>query len=253
MVPLVFMVTTSFKLPVEIRSSGALWPQDGVTTVNWTRAYRNVPVFRFLFNSTVVAVSSAALAVAFGLPLAYVIVRFRLGGRLLPAWVLGAYVAPPIVFAIPVSIIVKSGHLIDSKVGLTVVHAAASLPVTVWLLESFVRRVPRELDEAAWLEGAGYLSTLWRVTVPVLRPGIVGTFIIAVVLSWTEFLFALVLTFSERAQTFPIGIANFIGEHGQQFGEMSAAALGGLIPVYVLALLFQRFLIKGLSEGAIAG
>jgi len=95
------------------------------------------------------------------------------------------------------------------------------------------------------------MGTLVRIITPIVMPGLVATFIICMILSWNEFLFALVLTFSQNAQTFPIGISNFIGEHGQQFGEMSAAALGGLVPIYVLAFIFQRYLIEGLSSGAV--
>jgi multiple sugar transport system permease protein len=250
LIPIVYMVTTSLKEPIEIRASGALFPSF-IYTDNWVRAYRNVPVHIYLFNSTATAILSALLAILIGLPVSYAIARFNLGGRLLPSWILGTYITPPIVIAIPVFAMMRFAGLIDSIPGLTIVHAVGSLPVAVWLLESFVRKVPRELDESAWLDGAGQLRTLWQVITPVILPGIVATFIICMILSWNEFLFAVILTYSEKSQTFPIGISNFIGEHGQQFGEMSAAALGGLVPVYLLAFFFQRFLVQGLSEGSV--
>jgi multiple sugar transport system permease protein len=251
LVPILYMFTTSLKEPIEIRRSGAVLPQEGVTLINWARAYRNVPLHRYLFNSTFVAVASSALAILIGLPASYVIARFAYGGKVLPAWILGTYITPPIVISLPVFAMMRGAGLVDSKIGLTIVHAVAALPVAVWLLDSFVRRIPKELDEAALLDGASRHRILWQVIAPLILPGLIATFIIGMILSWNEFLFALILTYSERSQTFPIGISNYIGEHGQQFGEMSAAALTGLMPVYLLAFFFQRYLVQGLSEGGV--
>lgn len=261
LIPILFMVTTSVKSPLEIRESGAFFPGNELYWDNWVKAYRNVPVHVYLYNSTLTAFFSAALAILLALPVSYVIGRFQYGGSLLPSWILGTYVAPPIVISIPVfmlfrqidsiSFIKNSIGFIDTIHGLSIVHAVSSLPVAVWMLESFVRKVPLELDESAWLDGASRLRTLVSIITPVIMPGIIATFIICMILSWNEFLFALILTYSEASQTFPIGISNFIGEHGQQFGEMSAAALGGLVPIFVLAFIFQRFLVQGLSEGSV--
>ncbi len=251
LIPILFMVTTSVKTPLEIRASGAFFPSEGLFWENWTRAYRNVPVQTYLLNSTLTAFFSALVAVLLALPVSYVIGRFDYGGRLLPSWILGGYVTPPIVISIPVFMLMRQLRLIDSTPGLVIVHAVAALPVAVWMLESFIRKVPHELDESAWLDGAGRWRALFQVITPVIMPGIIATFIICMILSWNEFLFALLLTYSEASQTFPIGIANFIGEHGQQFGEMSAAALGGLVPIYLLAFFFQHYLVQGLSEGSV--
>lgn len=251
LLPILFMVTTSFKEPVEIRRSGALLPEEGVHVVNWVRAYRNVPVHRFLLNSLIAAVGSAALAVVIAFPVSYAISRFRLGGSLLMGWILGTFIVPPIVISVPVFFMFRTLGLLDSKLGLTLIHAVASLPVAVWLLHGFIKKIPIAIDQAAWVDGASRVQTLGRVIAPIAGPGIIATFIIAMILSMNEFLFALTLTFSLDAQTFPIGISNFIGEHGQQFGEMSAAALGGLVPIFALIFFFQRYLVEGLSSGAV--
>lgn len=251
LLPIFYMVTTSLKEPIEIRRSGALLPESGIHTINWERAYRNVPVHIYLFNSTVVAVASALFAVTIAMPISYVIARFNFGGSALTGWIMGTYITPPIVISIPIFMMFRTFGLLDSKLGLAIMHGVAALPVAVWLLVSFIRKVPREIDEAAWMDGASRIGTVARVITPIVMPGLIATIIICMILSWNEFLFALVLTFSLNAQTFPIGISNFIGEHGQQFGEMSAAALGGLVPIYMLAFIFQRYLIQGLSSGAV--
>lgn len=250
LIPILYMVTTSLKEPIEIRRSGAFFPET-VTDINWIRAYRNVPVHIYLGNSTFVAIASALFAVSIGIPISYVIARFNFGGSFVKNWILGTYITPPIVISIPIFLMFRTVGMLDSKLGLSIMHGVAALPVAVWLLENFIRKVPRDIDEAAWIDGLGYFGTLVRIIVPVILPGLIATFIICMVLSWNEFLFALILTYTRNAQTFPIGISNYIGEHGQQFGEMSAAALGGLVPIYLLAFFFQRYLVQGLSSGTV--
>ena len=251
LLPIVYMITTSLKEPIEIRESGAILPSQGLFTINWERAYRNIPLPTYIFNSFVVAIGSAVLALAMALPASYVIARFNFGGKLFPSWIMGTYITPPIVVSLPIFFMMRSAGLIDSKLGLTIIHAVASLPVAVWLLESFIRKIPQELDEAAWIDGASRFRTLFQIVMPLITPGLIATGIICMILSWNEFLFALILTYSEASQTFPIGISGYQGEHGLQFGEMSAGALTGIIPVYILAFFCQRYLIQGLSQGGV--
>ena len=126
-----------------------------------------------------------------------------------------------------------------------------NVPVAIWLLDSFVRQVPKEIEEAAWVDGAGILGGLVRIVVPLIAPGIVAAGIICLILAYNEFLFALVFTFRPQTQTLPIGIALFQGDRLVNFGQMAAASLTGIVPVYIVALFFQRWLIKGLTHGAV--
>lgn len=251
LIPLAFMVTTSLKSPIEIRLSGSLIPAEGVFWVNWERAFRNVPLPRYLLNSLITGVLSTAMTLLVALPVSYAVVRFRAGGRWLSSWILGTYVAPPIVISIPVFMLMRSIGLVDQPLGLALVHMAAGLPVATWMLMDFMRILPVEIEEAAQMDGASHWGVLLRIVIPLILPGLIATAIICLILSWNEFLFALILTYSLRSQTFPIGISEFQGEHGLQFGEISAAALTGIVPVYVLAMFFQRYLIHGLTRGGV--
>jgi multiple sugar transport system permease protein len=253
LVPIIYMATTSLKEPIEIRETGALLPSKGLFTVNWLRAYRNVPLHRYLINSTVTAVCSTLIALLVAVPVTYAIVRFGTGGRILPAWILGTYIMPPIVVSIPIFAMMRIAGLVDSLPGLIIIHAMANMPVAVWLLDSFVRAIPQELEQAAWVDGYSRFDTLIRVVVPLIKSGIVATGIICLILSWNEFLFALILTYSDASHTFPIGISRYEGEHGLQFGEMSAGALTGIVPIYILVLFFQRYLVQGLTQGGVKG
>ncbi len=253
LLPILYMATTSLKEPIEIRQTGALLPSKGLFTVNWLRAYRNVPLHRYLINSTITAVCSTLIALLVAVPVTYAIVRFGTGGRVLPAWILGTYIMPPIVVSIPIFAMMRIAGLVDSLPGLIIIHAMANMPVAVWRLDSFVRAIPQELEQAAWVDGYSRFDTLLRVVVPLIKAGIVATGIICLILSWNEFLFALILTYSDASHTFPIGISRYEGEHGLQFGEMSAGALTGIVPIYILVLFFQRYLVQGLTQGGVKG
>jgi multiple sugar transport system permease protein len=234
------MITTSIKEPIEIRESGALLPTRGIHFINWINAYVTEPLSSFLWNSTLTAVISTILVLLVAVPTTYAIVRFKVGGSVLPSMILGGYVMPPIVVSIPIFMLVKTFGLSNTQIGLILVHTIINAPVAVWLLDSFVRTIPVELEEAAWIDGYSRFGTMFKVALPLIRPGLIATGIICVILSWNEFLMALLLTYDPSAQTFPVGISRYQGQHGLQFGEMAAAALIGMIPVYILMFIFQR-------------
>ena len=251
--PILFMFTTSIKEPIEIRESGALLPTRGIFTINWVRAYVTEPLGSFLFNSTVVAVISTLLVLLIAVPTTYAIVRFQIGGNILPSMILGGYVMPPIVVSIPIFMMIRVLGLPNTKLGLIIVHMIINAPIAVWLLDSFIRSIPQELEEAAWIDGYSRFHTLWKVVIPLIKPGLIATGIICLILSWNEFLMALLLTYGPEAQTFPVGISRYQGQHGLQFGEMSAAALTGIIPIYLLVFIFQRYVVAGLTRGGVKG
>jgi multiple sugar transport system permease protein len=253
LLPIIFMVTTSIKEPIEIRESGALLPSKGIFFINWIRAYSNEPLHLFLLNSTIVAVVSSFLVLVIAVPTTYSMVRFGTGGNILPSMILGGYVMPPIVVSLPFFMLVSLAGLSNTKTGLILVHTMINAPLAVWLLDSFVRTIPQELEEAAWIDGYSRFDTLLKVVLPLITPGLIATGVICMILSWNEFLMALLLTASPAAQTFPVGISRYQGEHGLQFGEMSAAALTGIVPIYVLVFIFQRYVIAGLTRGGVKG
>ena len=247
--PIAYLALVSLKPQPEVLS-GQLLPSR-IAWENWPNAFASVEVLLFLRNSVIVAALSAALTMLIATPATYAMVRFRAGGSLLRSVVLSSYVAPPIVAVIPLFYLLKWGQLIDTLPGLAIVHGLANLPVAVWLLDSFVREVPRDIEEASWVDGAGRIGTLTSIVLPLIVPGLVAVAIICIILSYNEFLFALVLTYRPQTQTLPVGIALFQGDRLVQFGQMAAASLTGMIPVYIVALFFQRGLIRGLTSGAV--
>ena len=253
MVPILFIATTSIKVPLEIRTSGAIFPHTGTTFENWVKAFRNVPLTKYLFNSSFVAIVSTVITLGIAIPTIYTIVRFHTGGGTLPSLILGTYVMPPIVVTVPIFMMIKTINLQNSLAGLIVVHSMMNIPLAVWLLDSYVRNIPIELEHAAWVDGYSKFDTLVKIVYPLIKPGVLSTAVVCLIMSWNEFLFALILTYSDKSRTFPIGISQYIGEHGMQFGEMSAAVLAGIIPIYILVFIFSKNLVEGLGRSGVKG
>ena len=249
LVPVLYLASTSLK-PKDDVLSGSFLPRE-LLWRNWTDAYQRIDLLLFLRNSAVAAGLSALLTLLIAVPATYAMVRHRVGGKLLPSAVLSSYLAPPVVAVLPLFYLLKGTRLIDTLHGLAIVYALMNAPVAVWLLDSFFRQVPREIEEAALVDGTGILGTLIRIVVPLVAPGIVAAAILCLILAYNEFLFALVFTFHPGTQTLPVGIALFQGDRLVNFGQMAAASLSGIAPVYVVALFFQRWLIKGLTSGAV--
>ncbi|MFT4039688.1 MAG: carbohydrate ABC transporter permease [Thermomicrobiales bacterium] len=247
--PMVYLTLVSLTPQPEVLS-GQIIPSR-VAWENWPNAFKSVQVLLFLRNSIFVAAISALVTMAIAVPASYAMVRFRTGGGVLRSAVLSSYVAPPIVAVIPLFFLLKNAALIDTLPGLALVHALANLPVAIWLLDSFVREVPADLEEASWVDGAGRFGTMLQIVLPLLLPGLVAVAIICIILSYNEFLFALVMTYRPETQTLPVGIALFQGDRLVQFGQMAAASLTGMIPIYLVALFFQRGLVRGLTMGAV--
>ena len=242
--PIAFLVATSFKTRDEVLS-GLFLPQQP-TAANWFKVFEIAPMHLHLFNSLVVAVVSVVVTLLLAVPAVYAVVKLG-RGQALAGVLLSSYVAPPVVALLPLFFMLRQAGLTNSLVGLGLVDGLMNVPVAFWLLRSFFKQVPLSLDEAAWIDGVGLWRTLWRINLPLVWPGVVSTALICLILSYNEFLFASVLNNRPDLRTITVAISLFQGERVVNFGQMAAASLMGLAPVYVIALLFQRYLIGGLS------
>lgn len=247
--PVAYLVSVSFKTPDDVLS-GRFLPTEP-TLANWPGALAATDLLRFILNSALVSVGSAAITLAVTVPAAYGVVRLGIGRRWVPQLTLGSYVAPPIVAAIPLFFLLRGAGLINTQWGLALVQGLGNVPVAYWLLTPFLRSIPVEIEEAAALDGASPRAILLRIVVPLLAPGLAATAIILAILAYTEFLFASTFTLSDSTRTLTVGLSLFQGDRLVNFGQMAAAALMGLIPIYALGLLMQRFLVEGITHGAI--
>jgi multiple sugar transport system permease protein len=247
--PIVFLISVSFKTPDDVLL-GRFLPTRPILD-NWPTAFTITPLAHFIWNSIVVSVAAGVLTIIVTLPAAYAMVRLKIARAWLPDFTLSSYVAPPIVAVLPLFYLLKTVGLLNNLVGLALVYGFMNIPVAFWLLAPFLRQVPVAIEEAAALDGAGPLLTLLRVVVPMIAPGIAATLMIAVILSYNEFLLASSLMQTDAARTLTVGVSLFQGERLENAGQMAVASLAGIVPVYILALFGQRWLVRGLTQGGV--
>ncbi|MEU4078828.1 sugar ABC transporter permease [Streptomyces venezuelae] len=251
--PFLWLVSTAFKPAPELASLHPTWIPEEPTLANFRQAFDEQPLLRAAGNSLVAAVAAAVIAVLIATPLAYVTARHR--GRLTSAatgWVVISQAFPFVLVIIPLFLILKNLHLVNSVPGLVLVYVVWSLPFALWMLMGYVRAVPAELEEAAAVDGAGRLRTLVSVTAPLLAPGIVATALFAFVTAWNEFFFALVLLKTPEKQTLPVVLTHFLGAEGvADLGPLAAAAFLATLPSLVVFALLQRRITGGTLAGAV--
>ena len=250
--PLFFMVSTSFKPPAEqLTSPPTIIPSDP-TFANYVSALSHEAFFRYLANSVMVTVATTILAVSLGAFATFGFTRLRFSGRrtLLVLVVLGQLV-PLAAIAVPLYQMASGLGLIDYLPALVLAYLAMSLPVTVWMLRSYMRSIPRELEEAAIVDGCTELGAFRRIVLPLSAPGIAATASYVFFLVWQEFLFVLIFTTRAENRTLPVGILDFVGQYETNWGNLMAASILMAIPAIIAFVLIQRRLVAGLTEGSV--
>jgi multiple sugar transport system permease protein len=207
----------------------------------------------YLLTSFVVALASTILVVIIGTPAAYAFARFEIWRRDdLFLFILATRMAPPVCLVIPFYLIYSRLGLIDTYAGLIMAYLTFNLSFYVWVLRSFCRDLPVELEEAAMVEGYPRWQVLWRIVLPLLRPGIVATAVLCFIFAWNEFLFAFMLG-GKTVKTLPVAIPTLITTQGVKWGEMAIVGIVALVPILIVVFLLQRHIVRGLTLGAVKG
>ncbi len=208
----------------------------------------------YFVNSTIVAVLATVGAVSLATLAGYGLTRFRFPGRdLIAQVVLFSYMFPPILLSIPLFVLLKQLGLVNSYAGLSLAHISFALPFAMWLAVIFFQAIPVDLDEAAMVDGASRLGALLRVVLPLAIPGVVANAVFVFVLSWNDYLFSVVLVVDEARKTLPVGVAGFADSTSVEWGLMMAGGVLITLPIMLGFTVVQRYLIQGLSAGAIKG
>jgi multiple sugar transport system permease protein len=254
--PVYWMLTISLKHEVDQFAVPPKWFSFSPTLEHYADAFLGRSFGQYLANSLIVALGSTACALVLGTLAAYSLARFRLPRRLdqkLALWILSTRMMPAIVTAVPLFLIMRNLRLVNTRVSLVIVYTAFNLPFVVWMMRGFFVEVPRDLEEAAMVDGDSRLGAFRRIVLPLVTPGLAATAVFCLVVSWNEFLFALVLTQTDDAMTLPVGIAGRVTQYGIQWGAMSAASVVAIVPILTFALAVQKYLVRGLSLGAVKG
>lgn len=231
---------------------------SAMTWDNYAAVLANPTFQKYMTNSLIVATSNAVLVSVLALLAAYAMSRFALAGKdNLFFWVLTNRMAPPAVFLLPLFLMftgIKLGDwsLFDTRIGLILLYCVFNLPFAFWLLQGIVDAIPRELDEAAYVDGASTFTVLTTVIFPLARPGLAVTGILTWVFAWNEYLFASTLT-SVEARTITTGLAEFVTVTGTNWGQLAAVAMLTLAPAALVLALVQRHIVAGLTFGAVKG
>lgn len=251
--PAYWLVTTAFKYEVDtIVSPPIILPLRG--TLENFRLVLNAPdIGRFFRNSVIVALTSTGFAILLGSLAAYALAKSYLGFALrqtIMFWVLITRIYPPITTAIPYFIIIRRLGISDTHFALILTHVTYSLPFVIWLMLGFFQDLPEEIEKAAIVDGCSLWQRFFHVILPLGLPGIAVTAIFTFIYSWNEFLYASMLT-SVNAKTLPVVIAGYMSDKFLRWGEMSALASLMILPVMIFAALTQRYLVRGLTFGAV--
>ncbi|MGW0537193.1 carbohydrate ABC transporter permease [Streptomyces sp. NPDC003032] len=251
--PFLWLISTAFKPARELGSLHPTWIPKDPTLENFRQAFDEQPLLQAAGNSLVAAVGAALISVVIATPMAYVMARHRTRlARAATGWVVVSQAFPFVLIIIPLFLILKNLHLINSLLGLIMVYVVWSLPFALWMLVGYVRAVPAELEEAAAVDGASKARTFVSVVAPLLAPGVVATAMFAFITAWNEFFFALVLLKTPEKQTLPVILNRFIGAEGvADLGPLAAAAFLATIPSLVIFAIIQKRITGGMLAGAV--
>ena len=251
--PFWWMLTTSLKHQVEIFAGLELFPQ-APTLDNFVALFETYNFGPFLANSIIVVTCSVAVSLLLGTPAAYALTRLPTEGWLQQqalVVVLLVRMLPAILLVIPFYIVLANYQLLNTLLGLVLVYTGLNTGFVIWLMQSFLGEIPRDIEEAALVDGDSRLTALRRIVLPLAAPGLAATAIFSVINIYNDFLIALTLTSTPNAQTIPVGVSTLIGKITIAWGPMAAAGVVGALPIVAFALLVQRHFVRGLTLGAV--
>ena len=251
--PIWAMVVTSLKPPLEIFAGFTVLP-SAPSLDNYSTLFDKFSFGSFLFNSLVIVSISVLVSLTLGTLAAYSLARFRLWRNLNDqALVVSLLVRmlPAIMLVIPLYIVLGQLGILNTRLGLIIIYSGLNTSFVIWMMQSFFDEIPREIEEAAMVDGSSRLAALWRIVIPLAAPGIVATAIFSVIATYNDFMIALTLTSTPAAQTVPVGVSTLIGKNQIAWGPMAAAGVVGAIPIIIFALAVQRHFVRGLTLGAV--
>ncbi len=232
---------TAYKIPPEWAS---------LKLDNFVEIFQAYPFASYFINSAMVALASTAIALPLASGMAYAFARHNTGGLALRLVVLSSQMLPPVILVLPLFALFLMAGLTNTWAALVLAHLTISIPFLAWMLVAFFEGDIALLEQAARIDGASRLRAFLQVTLPVAAPGILAAGLLAFILSWNEFLFALILS-GPQTNTLPVGLASFQSQRGVEIALIAAGTLVAILPVFVLLPFMRRYLIKGLSLGAL--
>ncbi|ESP99442.1 carbohydrate ABC transporter permease [Streptomyces sp. CHA1] len=253
-VPLFWMASASFKGPGEISATPPTLLPESATPDNYDIAFVRNGIGHYFLNSVVVACCSTVLILSLAFLAGYALARLPLRGRgAIMTALLMLSVFPPIALLVPLFLMERQAGLLNSYPGLVIPYVALNLPFAIWIMRNYLSGIPRELEEAATVDGAGPLRTALTVILPLARPGLFTAGVFSFTATWSEFLLALTFNGADDRRTVPVGIALFTSQYQVPYGVIFAGAMVATVPIALLVLIFRRSIVSGMTTGAVKG
>ena len=250
LLPYMWLVETSFKTKLDAFSIPPKFFFKPILQ-NYYDAFVKKGMLTNLKNSVIVMLASVSISLAFGLPSAFAFSRFPIKqDKVLLDYLLGTRFTPTVVLALPLYIMMSKVNLLDSYVGIIIAHVAFNLPFVVWMMKGFFEVVPKEIDEAARIEGLSWFQVFLQIDIPIVKSGLAATAVFCAINSWNEFLMALILT-GRHTKTMPVAVPGLLTPQGTLWGQIAAVGTVITIPVLIFAILVQKHMVSGMSMGAV--
>ncbi|NQX67290.1 carbohydrate ABC transporter permease [Paenibacillus alba] len=252
--PFYWMLVTSLKDRQEIYSGKlTLWPQN-LTFANYMDTFQNSSFPHYFMNSFIVSMSSSILVLFVSILGGYSMARYSFRGKkVFLISFLATQMIPVMVILVPLFISFSQLHLLNKLPSLIITYTAMNIPFCLLTMSSFFQRIPVSLEEAALIDGCNKFQTMIRIILPIMRPGIVATLVFAFTGAWNDLFFGVMFTNSESTKTVPVGLSSFVQKFDINWGQMSAAGILSLIPVVIMFAFAQKYIVSGLTEGAVKG
>jgi multiple sugar transport system permease protein len=247
--PIVWIALTAFKSNDEFLKSPPVWIPREPTLQYFGRVIESGGL-NALKNSLIIASAVTFLALVIGSLAAYGIARYKVGGDNLPFYILSQRFMPPVALIFPFLLVFKALKWMDTYQALIVVYLTFNLPYAVWMMRGFFQEIPREIEESALVDGCGPFGAFWRIALPLVAPGLVATGVFCFIFAWFELFFAVSLT---RTDAVPLSVhlPNYFGKYTVFWGEIGATSIMAMLPMFVMSLIVQRYLVRGLTLGAV--
>ncbi|MCK5093290.1 MAG: carbohydrate ABC transporter permease [Spirochaetes bacterium] len=254
--PILWAVITSFKQPGDsFKATFIPYKQFKPTMYAWKDAFVTTRdrTLRSLRNSIVISTLSSAVVLLLGAFAGYSLARYEFKkwkNKDIALWILSQRMFPPVAVLIPYFLIMQRLHLLDNILAVVMVHGTMNLPLAVWLMLDFFADLPRDIEEAAMIDGCGHFKAFFYIAIPIAAPGLVAVYVLSFIFSWNEFLFVVVFGY-QKAMTLPVMIAGSLSVRGLDFWKVASLSILAIIPPVVLAVVLSRYLVRGLTMGAI--
>jgi multiple sugar transport system permease protein len=249
--PIYWLFMISLKTAEEIYSFPPKWLPSHLQLGNYAVLFKDGDATT-VWNSLVVAGISTVIAMFLGTICAYSLARFKTGGQHLANWIISQRMVPPIAVVFPIFLLYVWLGLVDTYVGLILLYTAFNLPYVIWMMRGYVLDIPRALEEAALVDGYTRWQVMWKVVFPMCRAGLFATAIFTFVFAWNDFIFALVLTRTE-VTTYTVQVTHYFGGQSNFWAKISAMSVLGTLPIFIVVGFMQRYLVRGISLGAVKG